>query len=98
MADMDMRYKAEYKGLALGIEKTDYGWRPHVVYPNGQPKLGGCSPGGACEQELTSQRDYPYPPYLKLEEAKDKACHEATLRADGVEKSCAEAGIEWIEI
>ena len=91
----DMQCQAVYKGFALAIEKTGYGWQPHVIAPNGEP-LSEVVPG-PCGQELTSPRMVAYRPHLKLEEAKDKACREATLRADGVEKSCAEAGIKWIE-
>jgi hypothetical protein len=90
-----MQWKAVYKGFALAIEKTDYGWKPHVVTPTGKP-MSEVAPGPK-GQTLTSPRFIAYAPHLTLDEAKGKACREATLRVDGVEKSCAEAGIEWVE-
>jgi hypothetical protein len=39
-----------------------------------------------------------YPAYATLDEAKEKACREATRMADRVGKSCAEVWIEWREV
>src|SRR5437867_3686878 len=98
-----MRYEAKYKGFRLVVHKLkNGGWQPEVIVQATGEFLGDAVPGSEQGNELISPRLVAYPQYLTVDEAKEKACEEVTMRlppeGEGTGKKCAEAGIEWKEV
>jgi hypothetical protein len=81
-------FRAAYKGIDLTVSKLEgLGWRPAVQVRETGEELS--EEGRKLIDPRLSEGN------LTLAEAQEKACREATFRADGVEKSCRESGIVW---
>ena len=85
------KFQAEYKGIDLTVKKLEgLGWRPAVRVTESGEELS--EEGRKLIDPTLAARP------LTVLEAQEKACREATFRADGVEKSCHESGIVWHQV
>lgn len=77
------------------VALRDGGWRPAVIHKateQAMTDLWGNS--------LIEPLEVPYQSYMTASEAQDRACAEATCRADAdrTEKPCAAVGLQWTEV
>lgn len=79
------------------VEETEWGWQPSVIVIETGEAMTEVKPGQN-NDALTGATFVPFGPHKSVESAKEKACQEATRRADRIEKACADAGIEWKQV
>jgi len=91
---MPTKYEATYKGFKLMVEETEWGWQPSVIVIKTGEAMTEVKPGQN-NDALTGATFVPFGAHKTIESAKQKACQEATRRAGGIERTCADVRIEW---
>ena len=91
---MIARYESTFKDFRLAVVRVKDGWQPEVISSKTGESFGDIVPGSEGET-LIAPKLTPYPRYLAVGEAQEKACSEATMLAGVNMMSCTEAKLEW---